>query len=156
MSPTHNKTSQRWHIKLEGRKKNEKQQENTRPPPIFGWHACSSLMFQVWKGKKHSVCSLRKKDFCLQYAETAFEESTTQRGLLLPVSAAPCSGKAQCLCSHLKCVLISSWPDMKQSFNPTFPFVCRLEYKKKSYYVFQERSKCCIIFHFRVSACQSV
>lgn len=116
MSPTHNKTSQRRHIKLAGRKKNENQQENTRPPPIFRCHACSSLMSQVWWINILSVHFF--KWFLSAAWRKAFEESTTLRGLLpLPDSAAECSTKAWCLCLQMRLIQKSFRPDMKRSLN---------------------------------------
>lgn len=116
----------------EGKKKMKSNKRTLAHHQFSGDMLAALWCFKFGKKEKKNILSvlLEKKGFCLQYAETAFEESTTQRGPLLPVSAAPCSGKAQSLCSHLKFVLRSSWPDTKQSFNPGFPFVCYLEFKK--------------------------
>lgn len=103
MSPTHEKTASDdtlgWREETGGAVGGGgEQQENTRPPPIFGWHACSSLMFQVWKKKKKEkrkavYLFARKKSLsvCVQCGESG-------GGVWLPHSVGCCR-----LCSTLLC-----------------------------------------------------
>lgn len=111
-------------------KKNEYQQENTRPPPILGCHACSSLMSQVWWKNILSVHFFSKWILSAAWRK-GFEESTTLRGLLLPISATECSPKTLCLCLQLRCIQKILF-DLTWRGLWTFPFVCYRESDSRS------------------------
>lgn len=105
MSPTHNKTSQRRHVKLEGRKKWKPKREHS---PTTNFLVSCLQFFDVSSlANKHSVCSLLNY-FCLQHEE---------KGWSLP----RCCYPSLPLNVLLKlCICVFNWDVFKNPFDLTW------------------------------------